>query len=159
MSTTDRQTETPAERTARLAVWGAAVTAAVAAGAAMLAAPGTAAPTVMGWSLHTKGQLEAPKLEHGVLRIKGSGAGEPIAVRLQAGQPGFLQVDVGDDGSAEFTIDRSGVAKIKLDAGGGGRPRPDRREQRPLRRRRPDDDRRRRRATTVCRAARGAETL
>jgi hypothetical protein len=115
MSTTDRQTESPAERPARLAVWGAAVTAAVAAGTAMLAAPGTAAPTLMGWSLHTKGQLEAPQLEHGVLRSKGSGAGEPIAVRLQAAQPGFLQVDVGDDGSAEFTIDRSGVAKITLD--------------------------------------------
>ena len=63
MSTTDRQTESPAERPARLAVWAAAVTAAVAAGAAMLAAPGTAAPTVMGWSLHTKGQLVAPQLD------------------------------------------------------------------------------------------------
>ena len=93
--------------------------AAVAGGAAMMAAPGTAAPTLMGWNLYANDEVGAPKLDHGVLRIEGSGAGELIALRLQEGQPGFLQVDFGDNGSAEFTIDRSGVEGITLDAGGG----------------------------------------
>ena len=65
MSTTDRQTESPTGRAARLAVWGAAVTAAVAAGAAMLSAPGTAAPTVMAWNLHARLSLRRTSHRYG----------------------------------------------------------------------------------------------
>ena len=59
------------------------------------------------------------KVTHGALRVKGTGASEKIALRLQAGQPGILQVDLGDDGSADFSVERSDVETIAVDAGDG----------------------------------------
>jgi RTX calcium-binding nonapeptide repeat (4 copies) len=53
------------------------------------------------------------------LRVTGDGAGDRLALRLQAGSPGTLQVDVGDDGTADFSFDRSKFTKILVDAGGG----------------------------------------
>jgi Ca2+-binding RTX toxin-like protein len=93
-------------RRARLTATAAVVTAAVAVMGGT-AAPGNAAG------------FKAPKLEDGLLRIKGTSASEKIALRLKAGQPGVLQVDVGDDGSAEFEFVRADVAEIELDSGPG----------------------------------------
>jgi Ca2+-binding RTX toxin-like protein len=106
-------------RPARLVAWGAAALAAVAGGAAMMAAPGNAAPTVMSWHLHANGDLVSPQVDDGVLKIYGTREDDRIALRLQAGRPGFLQVDFGNDGSAESTVDLSGVGRITLDARGG----------------------------------------
>jgi Ca2+-binding RTX toxin-like protein len=64
-------------------------------------------------------KFKQPKLKAGTLAIKGTNAGERIALRLAMGDPGVLQVDVGDDGSADFSFARADVAKIALDARGG----------------------------------------
>jgi Ca2+-binding RTX toxin-like protein len=64
-------------------------------------------------------KLKKPKLDHGMLTIKGSDGADRIALRLQAGQPGILQIDAGDDGSADFTFDRADIASIAVDARGG----------------------------------------
>ena len=64
-------------------------------------------------------KFKQPKLKAGTLTIKGTNAGERIALRLAMGDPGVLQVDVGDDGSADFSFARADVAKIALDARGG----------------------------------------
>ena len=61
MRRTDPHSTSTAARPAeplRLVAWGAAALATVAAGAAMLAAPGNAAPTVMTWNLHAKSELD-----------------------------------------------------------------------------------------------------
>jgi Ca2+-binding RTX toxin-like protein len=60
-----------------------------------------------------------PKLKHGVLTIEGTKAGDRIALRLQAGNPGTLQVDVRDDGSPDFYFAREEIARIEVDAGAG----------------------------------------
>jgi len=91
-------------RLARLAASAAAVAAAVAVTGAIIAEPGNAAPS---------------KLQHGVLRVKGTSASDKIALRLKAGEPGILQVDVGDDGSADFSFARAKIAKIAVNAGAG----------------------------------------
>jgi Ca2+-binding RTX toxin-like protein len=91
-------------RPVRLAASAAAVATAVAVAGAIVAGPGTAAPS---------------KLKHGVLRIKGTSASDKIALRLKAGEPGILQVDVGDDGSADFSFERADIEKIAVNAGAG----------------------------------------
>ena len=94
-----------------------ALAAALAGVAAIVAGPGIAAPQAR----------FKPKLNDGLLSIKGTPAGETIALRLQAGA---LQVDVGGDGSAEFSFARADVASIlvralpgddlvRIDEGGG----------------------------------------
>jgi Ca2+-binding RTX toxin-like protein len=65
------------------------------------------------------GDIKRPKLRHGALSVEGSKAGDKIALRLRAGNPGILEVDVGDDGSAEFSFDRARVTSIAVDARGG----------------------------------------
>ena len=67
-------------------------------------------------------KLKKPKLDHGVLTVKGSDADDRIALRLQAGRPDILEIDAGDDGSADFTFDRADVASIAVDARGGEDP-------------------------------------
>ena len=57
-----------------------------------------------------------PKLKHGELRVTGTNAGERIALRLQAGEPGILQVDVNDDGSADFSFERADIRRIAVHA-------------------------------------------
>ena len=64
-------------------------------------------------------QLKAPKLEDGVLTVKGTNGSDQIALRLQARQPGILDVDLDDDGTADFSFGRVEVAKIAVDAGNG----------------------------------------
>jgi len=64
-------------------------------------------------------RFQRPKLQHGVLTVEGTAAGEKIALRLKAGSPGILQVDVGDNGSADFSFERKRVARIAVDAQGG----------------------------------------
>ena len=60
-------------------------------------------------------QAQAPSLQHGVLRVKGTPASDEFALRLQAGNPAILQVDVDDDGSADFSFER-GDRRIAVDA-------------------------------------------
>jgi Ca2+-binding RTX toxin-like protein len=64
-------------------------------------------------------KFKNPKLQNGVLTIKGTKASEKIALRLQTGDPGVLQVDVGDDGSADFSFQRSAITKITINANRG----------------------------------------
>ena len=64
-------------------------------------------------------RFQRPKLQHGVLTVEGTAAGEKIALRLKAGSPGILQVDVGDNGSADFSFELKRVARIAVDAQGG----------------------------------------
>jgi hypothetical protein len=59
------------------------------------------------------------KVVHDVLRVRGTDAGDKIALRLAAGQPGILQVDFGDDGSADRSFARAGVLAIDINAGDG----------------------------------------
>jgi Ca2+-binding RTX toxin-like protein len=61
-------------------------------------------------------KFKNPKLQNGVLTIKGTKASDKIALRLQNGDPGVLQVDVGDDGSADFSFQRSAITKITINA-------------------------------------------
>ena len=78
------------------------------------AAPGTGADQGS-HSLQKSGPKHA-KLQHGVLRVKGTPASDEIALRLQAGNPAILQIDVGDDGSADFSFERTEIVKIAVDA-------------------------------------------
>src|SRR5206468_4774759 len=64
-------------------------------------------------------KFKHPKLTHGLLSIKGTQAGDRIALRLQAGNPDMLQVDVGDDGSSDFSFKRDKITKIAVDAQAG----------------------------------------
>jgi Ca2+-binding RTX toxin-like protein len=117
-----RPTETRTVRRGRFAASTVAVVAAVSGLAGILAAPGTAAPPfTLDWASHMRpaAEFDRPSLEDGLLEVDGTGAGEKIALRLQAGQPGILQVDVGDDGSADFSFDRAQITRIAVDGGGG----------------------------------------
>jgi Ca2+-binding RTX toxin-like protein len=91
-------------RGVRLAASAAAVATALAVACAIVAGPGSAAPS---------------KLKHGMLRVKGTSASDKIALRLKAGEPSILQVDVGDDGLADFSFERADIAKIAVNAGAG----------------------------------------
>src|SRR5437764_8914916 len=97
--------------------------AALVAGAAGIAAgPGKAAPVrhaAKASHAHKTDKFKHPKLTHGLLTIEGTDAGDRIALRLQAGDPGVLQVDVGDDGSADFSFERDRIAKIAVDGRSG----------------------------------------
>ena len=66
-----------------------------------------------------KYRFEPPRLEQGLLQIKGTPASDRLAIRLQAGQPAMLQLDVNDDGSADFTFVRADVTRIAVDARAG----------------------------------------
>jgi hypothetical protein len=106
------------------AVTALAVAVVVAVAAGILAGAGNAAPaSAVGTAppLQKKSeQFKAPTLENGLLTVKGTNAGDRIALRLQAGQPGILEVDFGDDGSAEFSFERREIAQIVVKAGNGG---------------------------------------
>ncbi len=105
-------------RPARAAASAVAVAAAVATG--IVAGQSDAAiSTGKAMHVHSEAPFQQPTLVSGLLTIKGTNAGDRIALRLQAGNPAVLQVDVGDDGSAEFSFARADVAKIEVDAGNG----------------------------------------
>jgi Ca2+-binding RTX toxin-like protein len=101
-------------------IWLTALAAAVTAG--IVAGAGNAAPSVAAGHASyppKAAKFKAPKLNHGVLTIKGTKASDKIALRLQAGQPNMLQIDVGDDGSPDFNFERSEITKINVEAKAG----------------------------------------
>jgi RTX calcium-binding nonapeptide repeat (4 copies) len=98
-------------RPRRLAASALVVAAAVAAG--IVAGQGNAATSATAGQA-SQGTIKRPKLKHGELRVIGTNAGDKIALRLQAGEPGVLQVDVGDDGSADFSFERNDIASIAV---------------------------------------------
>ena len=99
--------------------------------AAAIAALGGTAGTAAGYGtasahhahkashLRKEAALNDPQLAHGELAIRGTNAGDRLALRLQSGNPAILQVDVGDDGSADFRFARAEIAKISVDGGNG----------------------------------------
>jgi len=89
--------------------------AALAVAAGVVAAPADAA------SRHRHHDARAPhaRLHHGTLSVRGTRAGDRIALRLQAGRPDLVQVDFGDDGSADATFQRSRIAAIVVNGRGG----------------------------------------
>jgi hypothetical protein len=86
------------------------------AASAVVAVTAVAAGIVAGQGSAAPAGFAPPRLEHGVLRIKGTEASDKIALRLQAGEAAVLQVDVGDDGSADFSFDRNEIASIAVHA-------------------------------------------
>ena len=82
----------------------------------MAVAAAVAAGIVAGHAGASPDRFPSPKLDYGVLRVKGTHASDKITLRLQAGDPGVLQVDVGDDGSADFSFERDDLASIALNA-------------------------------------------
>jgi Ca2+-binding RTX toxin-like protein len=116
-----RLKETRTARRVRLAASAAAV-AAVATAAGIVAGQGNAAPAVKADKashLRKMAEFKRPKLQHGVLTVKGTEASDQIALRLQAGEPNIVQVDFGDDGSADFSFQRGKIQQIivKSEAG------------------------------------------
>ena len=53
------------------------------------------------------------------LIVKGTGAGDRLALRLHAGAPDRIDVDVGDNGSADLVVARNKVNRIRVKGGGG----------------------------------------
>jgi Ca2+-binding RTX toxin-like protein len=88
----------------------------LAAASAVVAVAAVAAGIVAGQGSAAPAGFAPPRLEHGVLRIKGTEASDKIALRLQAGEAAVLQVDVGDNGSADFSFDRNEIASIAVHA-------------------------------------------
>ncbi len=56
------------------------------------------------------------KIRHQVLVVKGTAAGDRIALRQSAADRQILEVDVGDNGSADFRVARDRVRSIRVDA-------------------------------------------
>ena len=103
-------------------VWLAALAVAVAAATGIAAEAGNAAPAGnAGKPAYPPraAKFQRPKLRQGVLTIRGTKAGDKVALRLQAGQSDVLEVDVGDDGSPDFSFARSRIAKIAVSARSG----------------------------------------
>jgi RTX calcium-binding nonapeptide repeat (4 copies) len=92
---------------------------AVAAAALIVAVAGIAGTAAAQGPPPAAAKFKAPKLKHGVLKIKGTRESDTIVLRLQVGVPGALQVDVGGDGSAEFSFNRQQVAAIAINARAG----------------------------------------
>jgi hypothetical protein len=107
-------------RAARLAASAVAVAAVIAGATGIVAGQGNAASTRKAGNAPVKSaKFKHPKLEHGLLKIRGTRASDAIALRLKAGDPGTLQVDFGNDGSADFSFARNKIAKIAVDARAG----------------------------------------
>jgi Ca2+-binding RTX toxin-like protein len=106
-------------RAARLAAIALAVAAAIAGATGIVAGKGEAAPTTKSntvSSRHMQPTFKHPTLAHGLLKIRGTRAGDAIALRLKAGDPGTVQVDFGNDGSADFSFARAKIAEILVRA-------------------------------------------
>jgi hypothetical protein len=86
------------------------------AASAVIVAAAIATGIVAGQASANPTGFAPPKLKHGELRVTGTKAGERIALRLQAGEPGVLQVDVNDDGSADFSFERTDIRRIAVHA-------------------------------------------
>ena len=89
------------------------------AASAVLVAAAIATGIVAGQASANPTGFGATKLKHGGLKVTGTNAGERIALRLQAGEPGILQVDVNDDGSADFSFERADIRRITVDGRAG----------------------------------------
>jgi Ca2+-binding RTX toxin-like protein len=106
-------------RAVRLAASAVAVAAVIAGAAGLVAGQGHAAPPNKADGPSKSTGPEHAKLNHGLLKVKGTRASDAIALRLKAGDPGTLQVDFGDNGSADFSFARNKIAKIAVDARAG----------------------------------------
>jgi Ca2+-binding RTX toxin-like protein len=58
-------------------------------------------------------------VQAGTLQIKGNGASDKLALRLDPNAPNILQVDVGEDGTTDFAFDRNTFTAINVQGGGG----------------------------------------
>src|SRR5438874_13442413 len=100
-----RLRESRRARLARLAASTVVVAVVVAGAAGIAAGRGDAAPRIKADKAslaHKEAKFKHPKLEHGLLTIRGTQANDKIVLRLKAGRTDILQVDVGDDGTADF---------------------------------------------------------
>jgi Ca2+-binding RTX toxin-like protein len=99
----------------------AALSAVIAAAAGIAASQGQAAPPGHDGPPTPPGheRFEHPKVEHGVLTIKGTKGDDTIVLRVKAGRPDILQVDVGDARRNPFNFERNDVTQIAVDAGDG----------------------------------------
>jgi Ca2+-binding RTX toxin-like protein len=59
------------------------------------------------------------KIKHHTLTIRGTEAGDRLALRLNPQHPQLLQIDIGDNGSADFQVNRHRFRSIRVDARGG----------------------------------------
>jgi hypothetical protein len=122
MNTFIRLKESTKGAPARLAASTLAAAVVVAGAAGILAGRADAGPSRAAGNasyLHQQAKFKAAQLRYGVLKIRGSRAGDRIALRLQAGEPDVLQVDVDGDGAADFKFNRAKVARIVIDARAG----------------------------------------
>src|SRR5262245_57546492 len=65
---------------------------------------------------HRNDQFKQPKLRHGTLTVKGTGADDKITLRLAAGRPDSLEVE---GNGMVFDFKRAHVADIVVYAAGG----------------------------------------
>jgi len=79
----------------------------IAAGAAALVALGLA-------SAAPAGAATSASVTGDTLTVRGSAAGERLALRLAPGASGTLQVDFGDDGTADASFDRATFSQIRV---------------------------------------------
>jgi hypothetical protein len=79
----------------------------IAAGAAALVALGLA-------SAAPAGAATSASVTGDTLTVRGSAAGERLALRLAPGASGTLQVDFGDDGTADASFDRTTFSQIRV---------------------------------------------
>jgi hypothetical protein len=97
-------------RAVRLGASAVAVAAVIAGATGVVAGQGNAAASTR------RANAGHAHLQHGLLKVRGTRAGDAIALRLKAGDSGTIQVDFGDDGSADFSFARNRVATIAVDA-------------------------------------------
>ena len=86
--------------------------------AALVAPTGSSANGIEHANHHDAHGVRA-EIQHGTLRVLGSGHADTVALRLAAGDPTHIEVDVGDDGSADFSFPRDHVTAITVRTGDG----------------------------------------
>jgi Ca2+-binding RTX toxin-like protein len=97
-----------------LSVAAVALAVTVAAAAGVTAAQGNAAPPKP--KRPHAGHIKKPKLEDGVLAVRGSIHDDTIVLRLRAGDPAVLEVAGGEGEPADFSFDRADITRITVDA-------------------------------------------
>jgi Ca2+-binding RTX toxin-like protein len=73
----------------------------------------------LGWSAGAAEAGYTAQIVDDRLVVSGNGAGDQLALRLQAGAPTTLELDVGNNGSANFSFDRALFDRIVVNAGAG----------------------------------------
>ena len=109
-----RPRDMSSRRLARLTASAFAVAAVVAGMAAIRPDEAGAAPQRA--SARHDAEFKAPKLKHGLLKVKGTDANDEIVLRLKAGDASILEVDAG---SALFRFDRADIERIEVDGKDG----------------------------------------